>query len=247
MKDSDEELQGPEYSGLDIVESTSSKQENSEAKDPHLDTCEESMSFEIAPAEELQERKNKSIPGWVKSHKFSVTRYEDHFSLPVQSSTIRFRSSDIAHRVYENKHSQFVLEQTSEKIVVKKMGDSTTSLKFLRAIYTLMCLFFLGFLVVFAVQILLFTIQDLAINMGATSKSSGDISQAVGVFLSLPVFVHGLASALVICGYYVADAWGGFYLVKNFVFEKYSVVTTAWLTFSVFLGKSKCEYLPAIT
>jgi hypothetical protein len=54
------------------------------------------------------------------------------------------------------------------------------------------------------------------------------------------VFVHGLASALVICGYYVADAWGGFYLVKNFVFEKYSVVTTAWLTFSVFLGKSKC-------
>jgi hypothetical protein len=50
--------------------------------------------------------------------------------------------------------------------------------------------------------------------------------------------VYGLASALVICGYYVADTWGGSYLVKNFVFEKYSAVFTAWLTFTVFLGKT---------
>jgi hypothetical protein len=242
MTDSDGELRGPEDSGLDTINYTSRKQENSEAKEPHVDMGLENKTFEIAPAQSLQERKNGSIPDLKRSHRFIVSRYEDHFSLPVRSSTIRFHSSNIAHRVYENKHSQFVLEQTSEKIIVKKMGDSTTSLKFLRAIYTLICLFFLGFLVVFAVEILLFTIQALAIDIGATSKSPGDIPKAVGVILSLPVLVHGLASALVICGYYVADTWGGFYLVKTFVFVKYSNVTTAWLTFGVFLGKSKCEW-----
>jgi hypothetical protein len=210
--------------------------EDSERNEPEVDMgVVESESFGISPTRGSLEVQTDSIR---KSHKFSVTRYEDHFSLPVRSSTIRFRSSNIAHRVYENKHSQFVLEQTPDKITVKKMGDSTTSLKFLRSIYTLMCLFFLGFLVVFAVQILLFTIQDLAIDIGATSKSAGDIPHAIGIILSFPVFVHGLASALVICGYYVADTWGGFYLVKNFVFGKYSAVFTAWLTFIVFLGKT---------
>ena len=214
--------------------------ENSKRNEPEVVmNVVESERFDISPAlgspGDVRADQTDSIR---KSHKYSVTRYEDHFSLPIRSSTIRFRSSNIAHRVYENKHSQFVLEQTPDRITVKKMEDSTTSLKFLRSIYTLMCLFFLGFLLVFAVQVLLFTLQDLAIDIGATSKSAGDIPHAIGIILSLPVFVLGLASALVICGYYVADTWGGSYLIKNFVFEKYNAVFTAWLTFIVFLGKT---------
>jgi hypothetical protein len=77
--------------------------------------------------------------------------------------------------------------------------------------------------------------MDLTIDVGATSAPGKPI-KAVGVILSIPVYVFGLASALVLAGAYIADTWGGSYLIRTFVFARYSEVFTAWATFVIYLG-----------
>lgn len=134
----------------------------------------------------------------------SATRYRDHFTLPNPSSTVRFRSSAIATHVYESKSSQFIIEDDKGTITVKRMNTATAGLQFLRLVYTIVVLFWTGFLVVFCVQVLLFLISDLTIEIGATSTQAADFGQAIGSILSLPVYIHGLASALVIAGHYVS-------------------------------------------
>lgn len=166
-----------------------------------------------------------------------IENYHDHFTLSAPSSTIRFRASNTTSRVYESKYSQFIIEQDKDgKVTTKRMVSGNSGLQFLRAVYTLVVLFWTGFLVVFCVQVLLFLIQDLTIQVGATSKQAADVGQALGTILSLPIYIHGLASALVIAGHYAIDTWGGFHLIKNFVFGNWSIVVTSWLTFSFFLG-----------
>ena len=167
-----------------------------------------------------------------------IGSFHDHFTLPARSSTVRFRASNTASRVYEDSHSQFIIEESGEsgKITAKQFPSGNSRLGFLRAVYTLVVLFWTGFLVVFCVQVLLFLIQDLTIQVGATSKQGAEVGEAIGTILSLPMYIHGLASALVLAGHYAMDTWGGFPLFKNFVFGNWSIVTTSWITFFFFLG-----------
>jgi len=171
----------------------------------------------------------------------ALHRVQDHFSLEVPSSNIRFRSSKNTVKVFSSSSSQFVLEEDVDNsgnrtIVAKKMNDTSGALQGLRATYTLVTLFFTGFLLVFCLELLLFLVIDLTVECGATNKSDVNVSRAIGVLLSLPVYVRGLASALVIAGHYVKDTWNGHPLVKRFVFGSFNGVLTEWISFFIFLG-----------
>jgi hypothetical protein len=106
--------------------------------------------------------------------------YKDHFTLAVPSSTVRFRSKQNCARVFENKSSQFVLEETYDpetkkrEITAKQMNDATTGLQVLRGIYTLVCSLFFAFFFVFCLQAILFLVLDLAIESGATVSQPND-------------------------------------------------------------------------
>jgi hypothetical protein len=101
--------------------------------------------------------------------------FSDHFTLPTPSSTIRFRSANSAVRVFENKTSQFVLEETynpedrQRKIQVKRLQASTRGLHFLRGIYTIVCILWTGILFVACLQVLLILVLDLAVQTGETN------------------------------------------------------------------------------
>lgn len=162
--------------------------------------------------------------------------YCDHYSLQYPSSTIRFRTSTAAHRVYEGNRSQFVLEERDDQIVVKRVRDTTAGVYVLRGCYTVVAIVWSGFLFVFCTQLLIFLVMDLASYLGATTGSGLHIGRAIGSLLSMPLFIHGLASALIIDGHFVADTWQGGYLMKTLVFGGMASVLTAWLTFSFYFG-----------
>lgn len=162
--------------------------------------------------------------------------YCDHYSLQYPSSTIRFRTSKAAHRVYEGNRTQFVLEETDDQVVVKRVRDTTAGVYVLRAIYTGVAILWSGFLFIFCTQLLIFLVMDLASYLGATTGSGVAIGQAIGSILSFPLFVHGLASALIIDGHFVADTWCGGYLMKTLVFGGMASVLSAWLTFGFYFG-----------
>jgi hypothetical protein len=97
--------------------------------------------------------------------------------------------------------------------------------------------FWTGFLFVFSLQILLFVVLDLAIQVGATSHTyTQNWFNALGVIFSLVPFVYGLASGLVIAGAFVMDTWRGHVLIRNFSFRKVKAVFAEWLFFAFFLG-----------
>jgi hypothetical protein len=100
--------------------------------------------------------------------------FTDHFSLPTPSSTVRFRSANTAARVFENKATQFILEETYDpengkrRIQVKRLKDSTRGLQFLRACYTIVCVLWTGIFFVLCLQVLLIMVLELAIQVGTT-------------------------------------------------------------------------------
>jgi len=215
---------------LEINENVVGKSESKDGEEPTLqESIVEKSSNNVQDATE-----DEAVVPPPKSG--GVGSYHDHFTLTAPSSTIRFRVSNTASRVYESQYSQFIIEDKDGQITTKQMVSGNSGLSFLRAVYTLVVLFWTGFLVVFCVQVLLFLFQDLTIQVGATSKQAATVGEALGTILSLPVYIHGLASALVIAGHYTIDTWGGFLLIKNFVFGNWSAVVTSWLTFSFFLG-----------
>lgn len=164
-------------------------------------------------------------------------QYRDHFSLKHPSSTVRFRSSATSYRVYQGNNSQFVLEQTQgNEITVKRVRDVTSGSMFLRAVYTVVTVLWSGFLFVFCTQLLIFLVMDLVVNLGGTTGSNLAVGRAVGTILSLPLYVSGLASALIIAGHFIADTWAGMYLIKNLVFGGVRSVMAAWITFCFYLG-----------
>lgn len=163
-------------------------------------------------------------------------RYCDHYSLQYPSSTVRFRTSAASHRVYEGNKHQFVLEERDDQVIVKRAGDTTCGVYVLRGIYTAVSIVWSGFLFIFCTQLMIFLVMDLAAYMGATTGSQLAIGRLIGTILSFPVFVHGLASALIIDGHFVADTWAGQYLMKTLVFGGIRSVLTAWITFSFYFG-----------
>ncbi len=100
--------------------------------------------------------------------------FRDHFTLSTPSSLVRFRSTNTAARVFENRTSQFIMEERIDplslrrRIYVKQLSDGTTGLQFLRGIYTVMCVFWTGIFFVFCLQILLVMVLEMTIQVGTT-------------------------------------------------------------------------------
>jgi hypothetical protein len=82
----------------------------------------------------------------------------------------------------------------------------------------------------------LYLVLDLTIELGITSNGDLHVGPAIGVILAFPLFVHGLACALVISVHFVEDTWAGHPLVKRFVFGRFSGVVTEWAALAIFLG-----------
>ena len=163
-------------------------------------------------------------------------KYYDHYSLLYPSSSVRFRTSAASHRVYEGNRSQMVVEERDDQVIVKRTSDTTAGVICLRAIYTAAALLWSGFLFVFCTQLLIFLVMDLAAYLGATTGNEVAVGRAVGTILSFPLFVHGLASALIIDGHFVSDTWAGHYLIKTLIFGGLRSVLSAWIAFGVYFG-----------
>ena len=238
-----------------------------------VDGVEEMTSFEVVDSRgSTQNREGRA----------ELKDFQDHFSLPEPSSTVRFRKTATLSRIYPSEDSQFIIQDDFDPdgkrtIFAMKASDSTASLKGLRLTYTLVCAFWVrflfrvcvcvlcvlsldddvyspiplhlslslfshdyylqtGFLFVLCLNILLFLILDLTIEVGVTSKQNLNFGNFLGTLLALPMFVHALASAMVIAGHYIVDTWYGHSLVKRFIFGRFQGVVTEWFAFFVFLG-----------
>jgi hypothetical protein len=130
--------------------------------------------------------------------------FRDHFTLPAPSNTIRFRSGNVAARVFENGTSQFILEETLEpdrKIRVKQLNDATKSLQFLRFTNALICALWTGVLFVFCLQVLLTMVLELSAQVGETSHGQSlNIWKLLGYVLWSTVQC-GKAAASLVCSF----------------------------------------------
>jgi len=183
--------------------------------------------------------------------KYGSTKIKDHFSLSEASARVRFNDTNTQNIVWSEGSQQIVLEDDvdeegkSELMRLKSMNVDTNSLKALRALYSLVCLFWVGYIIVFCINLLLFIVMDLLIFAGATSDSDKQVvAFAWGVLLSFPLYIYGLSQLLVIAGSYVIDTWNGHILLKKTLvgvfegtaLEGNSAIVLEWMTFSVFLG-----------
>lgn len=171
-----------------------------------------------------------------------VAGFVDHFSLAAPTSRIRYREVRSGARVVETDDSQLVLEETYDpktdehEVTIRRIHNTSEGVRVLRAMYAIVTAFWTGFLFIFCLQVLLFVFLDLTIQVGATTKQSANGLAAFGVILSIPAFVYGLASCLVIAGAFIIDTWRGHNLIKNFTFAKVNVVVVEWIFFAFFLG-----------
>lgn len=85
----------------------------------------------------------------VNSRAALITFFEDDASLPQASSTVRFRATKTTSRVYEDTHGQFVIEddyddEGNRRAKTKRFETTNSNLMALRAMYTLVVLFFVS-------------------------------------------------------------------------------------------------------
>lgn len=110
--------------------------------------------------------------------------FRDHFTLSTPSTLVRFRPARTASRVFEDKTSQFILEESIEEVTlrrriqVKQLSDGTSGLQFLRLLYTVMCVFWTGIFFVLCLQILLVMVLEMAIHVGTTGINDGKVDPA---------------------------------------------------------------------
>ena len=136
-----------------------------------------------------------------------ISRFHDHFTLLIPSSTIRYREGRAAARVLEANDAQFVLEETYNKkkdkhsVSIRRIHDTSEGVRFLRVSYAIVTAFWTGFLFVFCLQILLFLFLDLAIQAGATSKQPPNWGKAIGsLFLYVFLMAVGLLDVYFVIG-----------------------------------------------
>lgn len=145
-----------------------------------------------------------------------VAQLKDHFTLMNPTTTIRYRRATNAARIIEDADKQYILEEADRpvdfhhpdrghvhEVTIRQLNDAFEGVRFLRTTYLLATAFWTGFLFIFCVQILLFVFLDLAIQFGVSGDKDPSYLAGLGVVLSIPEFVHGLTSALVIAGVYI--------------------------------------------
>jgi hypothetical protein len=99
-----------------------------------------------------------------------IASFDDHFTLSVPSSLVRFRKKSNAARIFEDHDYQVVLEETHDvtsgntHISVKRMTDTTAGGTFLRILYTVVCALWTGFFFVFCLSVLLFLVRNTFIH-----------------------------------------------------------------------------------
>jgi hypothetical protein len=79
----------------------------------------------------------------------TLSSFQDDASLPIASSTIKFRATGTMARVYPDPQGQFIIqddydEEGKRKVVTKRLQTSNMSLMGLRATYSLVALFYVS-------------------------------------------------------------------------------------------------------
>jgi len=181
------------------------------------------------------------------SETVSCPDIDDHFSLRQRASRITLAGArPTKHLVWNDGDAQHILSDGFDADgksdqSMKVLKDMSTGQGLLRASYTLVCLFFSGFLFVTCIQLLGYLILDMLI----ASQNDNDIHvrlQAVGTALAFPFYIIGLTTILVTAGTFVMDTWNSSELLKRFVFDKLTLGATSgatkveWLTFIIYLG-----------
>jgi hypothetical protein len=188
--------------------------------------------------------------------------FQDHWSLLVPSSSVRFRGSaretfeTHGCHVVENENHQIILEErlhvaehlqggtaassTKRSIQIKRVRSSNKGLQMLRAVYTIVCVLFAGIFLAFAVQLTLNIVLDMAIISGATTQSDSEWWHAPPLFLALIQFCYTFSEGMVLATRFVIDSWSGHYLVKEFFPAppgmRKNLVFVDWLFFTFLLG-----------
>lgn len=169
----------------------------------------------------------------------------DHFSLESPSDGVQFRNHAI--RVFSSGTEQFqvveekeddnesVLNEGKDKLRLKARtsSDGSSGLSMLRAAYSLVAVLMMGFLLIFALQVILFLFVSLVTEGGLTSNQSLNYPHVFGTILSTPVFVYGLASSLTMATEFVADTWRGHSFLRTIVDAS---VFIDWYSFITFFG-----------
>ena len=114
-------------------------------------------------------------------------------------------------------------------ITIKHIKKSSFGLNFLRSLYTLVAFLVFGFLFVFSFQVILFLFFNLA-----SDGNRGHTAAVVGSLFSIPIFMFGMASIMVLGWLFVKETWHGHKNIKNMIILSPTLVE--WINFIVFLG-----------
>lgn len=174
---------------------------------------------------------------------YGSLKIRDHFSLRSRGSRIYFEDTNTVDIVWSDGTNQYIIEDDYDEDgkyeieQLKLVKTASPGLLLMRGTYTLVCLFWTGFLLVCSLQLLLYLVLDLLIQSGATEQQGGIPFLGIGTFLAFPVYLAGLANVMIIAGSYVSDTWNGQELLKEFAFGlKKSKEKVEWLSFLIFLG-----------
>jgi lipase ATG15 len=185
------------------------------------------------------------------------TQFADHFTLKVPSSAVRFRGTTVL--VHELRSSQIHLiekmrsnrstrqnpsigdveseeehQEHQHEILVKNVkNDKTSGLNLLRLLYSLVCFFFSGMLLLLCFQVLLFLFMDLVVDIGLTTEPR-NLSSFIGTLLAVPMFIYGFSSAMSIAGAFVVDTWNGHTFLRKV--GNWNIILTEWASFIALLG-----------
>mmetsp|Transcript_20646 Transcript_20646/g.31035 ORF Transcript_20646/g.31035 Transcript_20646/m.31035 type:complete len:727 (+) Transcript_20646:410-2590(+) len=115
------------------------------------------------------------------------------------------------------------------------MSTFYSGLKFLRLWYSIVALFWTGFLVVFSIEFLLFLFLDMT-HMGEGDVGALKVAIGIGLLVSFPTFIFGVASALVLAGQFVSESWNGHLLLKQLSIGYIDLVLIDWFSFVIYIG-----------
>lgn len=154
---------------------------------------------------------------------------------------------------HDQRNSEATMTTTTTILIKNVKDENTFALNALRVTYTLECLFFYGILFCFCLLTLVFLLMDIVVFAGADDSRgmSASIFGLLGTICAVPLYVHGLASAMAICGMYVCDTWNGHVFLrslgqgknnngqdddKNFYHRTLAIIYVEWATFCFLIG-----------
>jgi hypothetical protein len=155
----------------------------------------------------------------------SQIQLEEHTTTTTTMTPLLNKQTDQADRQQQDASEEegvtTTTTTTTTTILIKNVQDENAfALNALRILYSLECLFFYGILLAFCLLTLVFLLMDIVVFAGVdTSKpppsTAVSVLGTIGTILAVPLYVHGLASAMSICGMYVCDTWNGHVFLRS--------------------------------